>query len=47
MKKIEPATGEVLQTVPTREIQLILNGPGNSLLLVTPGGEIMRVDPRR
>ncbi|MEM9913370.1 MAG: PQQ-binding-like beta-propeller repeat protein [Planctomycetota bacterium] len=47
LKKIEPATGEVLQTVPTREIQMILNGPGNSLILVTPGGEIMRIDPRR
>ncbi len=46
LSKIDPATGIVLQTVPTREIQLVLNGPAGSLLIVTPGGEFMRIDPQ-
>lgn len=45
LSKIDPATGKTLQTVPTREIKMILNGPADSLLLVTPDGEIMRIDP--
>ncbi|MEO0514012.1 MAG: PQQ-binding-like beta-propeller repeat protein [Planctomycetota bacterium] len=46
LNKIDPATGEVLQTVPTRDIQLMLNGPAGSLIVVTPKGEIMRIDPQ-
>lgn len=45
LSKIDPATGSVVQTVPTREIQAIIHGTDGSLLVVTPGGEIMRIDP--
>jgi len=43
--KIDPANGKVLQSLPIREIQTIITGPAGSLLLITPGGELMRVDP--
>lgn len=46
LSKINPETGDVIQTVPTREIDLFEPGPGQSLLMVTPRGEIMRIDPR-
>lgn len=43
---IDPATGKVIDEVPTRELDTIKPGPDNSLLLVTPGGDILRIDPR-
>ncbi|MEM9417751.1 MAG: PQQ-binding-like beta-propeller repeat protein [Planctomycetota bacterium] len=46
LSKIDPETGDVIQTVPTREIEIFQPGPGQSLLMVTPKGEIMRIDPR-
>ncbi|MBB6431017.1 PQQ-binding-like beta-propeller repeat protein [Algisphaera agarilytica] len=46
LSKINPETGDVIQTVPTREIEIFEPGPGQSLLMVTPSGEIMRIDPR-
>ncbi|MEM1109719.1 MAG: PQQ-binding-like beta-propeller repeat protein [Planctomycetota bacterium] len=45
--RIDPADGRVVQSVPTRELQSAINGPDGSLLLVTPGGEIVRIDPHQ
>lgn len=44
--KLDPATGRITDEVPTRTLNIIKPGPDNSLLLITPGGDILRVDPR-
>lgn len=47
LRLVDEKTGRVVEDVPTLQLQTILPGPGGGLLIVSPGGRIHRLNPKR
>jgi outer membrane protein assembly factor BamB len=44
---LDAESGEVVEQFPTRTLRKAVPGPDDSLILITPKGEILRLDPRQ
>ena len=47
LRLVDEKTGRVVEDVPTQQLQTILPGPDGGLLIVSPGGRIHRLNPKR
>jgi outer membrane protein assembly factor BamB len=45
--QVDESTGRVIEQADTGALQKVLQGPDNSLLIVSPGGRIHRLNPKR
>jgi outer membrane protein assembly factor BamB len=43
---LDPETGDTRLEQPTRRMQDVVQGPAGSLILVSPGGDLIRIDPQ-